>query len=623
MSTSDKVTGSDIVDLKADVRKQRLNGARPNGRLLWGGAAAVVVLVVGSLAYGLSGRNGAKTVDPGNAVPVLRGNLTVSVTEGGALVAMKALDLKSEVEGRKSILEIVDEGTIITQEDVDNGKILCKLDAADLEEQISQHSITFYNAEGAYTQAQEDYTIQEKQNESDVTAAELNVKFKRMALDLYLGAELAAQVLDKAQDFAGLAGNPTLGGSAQNLVRDAQSKVQLAEETLTRDTDKLDWTKKLYAKGYAARTDLTADELQLSSSTVEKASAVENLALLRRYTLPKDAEQAYSDYIEATRNLDRRKAQAHSAIAQKESRVKSTQANYELERARLEKARGMLAKCTIRAPKPGQVVYSSSTDAWTRMRNPIKEGTQVWQNQKIITIPDLSTLAARVNIHETDVEHVRIGQRAVITIEALPGKSFTGKVARVSPVASSANAWLNPEIKVYETDVALDGTPEGLTPGMSATTQIITAELTDVVYVPVTAVTTYRGDRVCLVRSPGGPEVRPVETGQFTEKYVEIKSGLRQGEAVYTDPVQTLGERFWELTPEPSQEGLQMIKDRGGKVNGAQKAPGAEATEAPAAPQNAADVQPAAAPQASADVQPAADPRPAAGARAARGGRGR
>jgi len=586
MSTSEKTATQPVSDGSPDVRKQQLATTRPNAWFIKGGAAALILVVAGSLTYGLTSRSGTKAVDPGNAVPVVRGNLTVGVSEGGALVAMKSLELKCEVEGRKSILEIVDEGTIVTQEDVDNGKVLCKLDPADLEDQINSHAISFYTAEGNYTQAQQAYTIQEKQNESDVTAAELDMKFKRMALDLYLGADLAAQVLEKKQDFANLAQNPALGGSALNLVRNAQSNVQLADETLARDTDKLEWTKKLYAKGYVSRTDLTADELQLSSSTVQKASAVESLNLLKRYQLPKDAEQAYSDYMESTRNLERVNAKAHSQIAQKESDVKSKQANYELEKQRLDKMKRMLEKCTIRSPKPGRVVYASSTDAWTRMRNPIQEGTQVWQNQKIIIIPDLSTLAARVNIHETDVEQVRVGQRAIITMEALPGKSFTGKVARVSPVASSANAWLNPEIKVYETDVALDGTPEGLTPGMSATAQIILAELTDALYVPITAITTYHGDRVCLVRGAGGPEVRPVETGRFTDKYVEIKSGLTQGEAVYVDPVQTLGERFWELTPEPAQSGLQMIEKQAGRTNGqkpADASAGAEEQKAKAA----------------------------------------
>jgi HlyD family secretion protein len=569
MSTSEKTATQPGGGESPDVRKERLGKARPNARLIKVGAVAALVLVVaGGLTYALTSRNGSKAADTGNAVPVVRGNLTVTVTEGGAMVAVKSLELKSEVEGRKSILELVDEGTVVTQEDVDKGLVLCKLDSADLEESLSSRAISFSNTEAQYTKAQEDYAIQLKQNESDISKAELDVKFAGMELELYLGAELAAQVLQKREDFANLGEDLRLGGAALQSLRDFQSKVQLADETLQRDTDTLKWTETLYARGFESGTKLTADRLALSSSKVQKTASEENLRLFKRYTLPKDAEQRYSDYVEATRALERVKAQCHSKILTAETKVKSTQASYELEKKRLEKTRLMVDKCTIRAPKPGRVVYASSTDPWARHRNPIQKGSQVYQTQTLFTIPDMTTLAARVNIHETDVEQVKLGQRAMISVEALPGKSFAGKVTRVSPVASSANAWLNPEIKVYETDVAVEGTPEGLTPGMSATAQIVVAELTDVLYVPITAITTYQGERVCLVRGSSGPEVRPVETGRFTEKFVEIKNGLREREAVYVDPVQQLGERFWELTPEPSQSGLQMIQERAGQANG-------------------------------------------------------
>ncbi|NIR00077.1 MAG: hypothetical protein GTN78_07715, partial [Gemmatimonadales bacterium] len=72
----------------------------------------------------------------------------------------------------------------------------------------------------------------------------------------------------------------------------------------------------------------------------------------------------------------------------------------------------MIQNCTIHATKPGVVVYASTSDPWRRRDNPIQEGSSVRQNETIITVPDLMTLAARVNVHETEISKVEPGQQA-------------------------------------------------------------------------------------------------------------------------------------------------------------------------------------------------------------------
>ncbi len=150
----------------------------------------------------------------------------------------------------------------------------------------------------------------------------------------------------------------------------------------------------------------------------------------------------------------------------------------------------------------------------------------------------MNTLAAHVNVYETDISKIKVGQPAIITVGALRGRSYPAHVARISPMASSENRWLNPDVMVYETDVALDNVPMdgSLTAGMSATAQIIVAQLKNVIYVPVQAVTTYQGQRICYVKGPTGPERRTVTTGYFTDKFVEITKGLNEGETVYLAP---------------------------------------------------------------------------------------
>src|SRR5690606_25942308 len=106
------------------------------------------------------------------------------------------------------------------------------------------------------------------------------------------------------------------------------------------------------------------------------------------------------------------------------------------------------------AERPGLVVYGGSgRDYWNE--EPIKEGATVRERQAIITIPDTTKMAVLVNIHESDIKQVKVGQKAKVTVEAFANQRLTGEVSKVSVLPDSENRWRNPDIKVYETTVKI------------------------------------------------------------------------------------------------------------------------------------------------------------------------
>jgi len=536
-----------VEEISADTAR-RLR--RRRGSLLKTAAVLVGLAIVASLAYGLLARPSQE--DDAEDIPtavVERGDLIMTVSQRGSIWAMKPLEIRNEVEGWNDILELVDEGTYITEQDVKDGKVLVRLDSSNLEEREATRQIDFYEAEAAYTRAQENYEIRQKQNESDIALAKLNVKFAQMELERYLGKELALEVLEERIDFDALADDDRLGGAARQKLREMESEVLLATAALANQEEQLEWTQKLFDKGYVGRNELTGDQLERDRIAIDEQEAKEELRLFKLYTLPKEAEQLYSGangqggapgYREAVRALERVQARAQSRLAQAEANLKSTQAQFKLEQERLAKVREMIDKSVIRAPCPGLVIYGSSGQELYRQRYRVEEGASVPQNAVLIRIPDPSDLAVKMNVPEAKIDKIKIGQPALITMEAVPGETFLGRVARISPMANPAHAWLNPDAKVYETEVALEEAPERFIPGMSATAEIVVAQLKDVVYVPTQAIVTYRAHSFCWVKGSDLP--RPVVTGQFGDKYVEIQSGLTPGEEVYLAPPRPLAE---------------------------------------------------------------------------------
>jgi len=208
-----------------------------------------------------------------------------------------------------------------------------------------------------------------------------------------------------------------------------------------------------------------------------------------------------------------------------------------LEVDKLEDLLEQIDYATIRAERPGLVVYGASDQNSMRFRGSssqeaVQEGATIRERQSILTIPDMREMAIKVNIHESAVQRVAVGQAVKVSIDAFPDEELTGRVIKVAVVADSANAFMNPDLKVYPTTIQIDGTHDWLRPGMSAEVEILVDSLEAVVYVPVQAVTYFDDKRVVYLPNGNNPRQREVQVGTFSDSFIEIVSGLEEGEEV-------------------------------------------------------------------------------------------
>jgi HlyD family secretion protein len=539
------IEGDNMMKIK-NVKKQgnkvagKLGSAR---RFLLILISLAVVVAIGVFGFLRQRAGGSDDSNPGTGLfTVKRGDLTISVTEPGNIKAIKSEDIKSKVEGRATIVNIVPEGTMITPEDVNDGKVLVELDSSKLKEQLPLTEIALASAEAIFADANESYLIQVKQNESNTTAAELKVRFSLMDFQKYLGETVAQKATDEANpdpnsriDTASLLKDiedPNSGGAASQKFKEFQDNIALAKSNLERASGKLNWTEKLRMKEYVSETELLADRLEVQSLTIKRDQAEIALDLFRRYDFPKQVEQLQSDYNEAKLELERTQARARSQLVQAKAKLVSAKATYELQKQRLEKLHSQIEACVIKAPAVGQVVYWSSTERWSRFK--IEQGAEVPEGYKIITIPDASEMKVEIKVHETWIDKIEPNQPAKITVAAFADKTFTGKVLKKAPLADQTD-FLNPDLKVYLTDVSIDGTHDALKTGMTGTVEVIIDELHDVLYVPIQSVVTVEEKKMCYVMGSRA-EKREVETGLFNDNFVEIKSGLTEGEKVLLNP---------------------------------------------------------------------------------------
>jgi hypothetical protein len=120
----------------------------------------------------------------------------------------------------------------------------------------------------------------------------------------------------------------------------------------------------------------------------------------------------------------------------------------------------------------------------------------------------------------------------MVTIDALPDRVFTGRVRFKSVLPDQQQRWMNPDLRVYRSEIEVLADDLRARPGMSCSIEIIVEDLEDVVHVPVQAVFLDGGATVAFVQESGGHAKRPVEVGQNNGKWVEVRSGLTAGEVV-------------------------------------------------------------------------------------------
>src|SRR5436190_14012762 len=266
---------------------------------------------------------------------------------------------------------------------------------------------------------------------------------------------------------------------------------------------------------------------------------------------------------------------AESAVQEREKLMRPQESRIAQEQATLESARYDLSKVRIESPIEGIVTRRNIQEGETAII-----GTMNNPGTVLLTLADMSIIQAEVEVDETNIPHVQLGQHAKVSIDALPDRSFAGHVAEIgnSPIQTTAQGTQSTGTQAtnFKVAVVIDEPVPEVRPGFTCTSDITTATRKNVVSVPIPAVavrelgydangqvvkepqsdkrrrpnrvepvasaaelkpgqTRKETEGVFIVRN-GRAEFVPIKMGIAGEKYFEVLSGLSQGDQVITGP---------------------------------------------------------------------------------------
>ena len=483
---------------------------RPRGvRAFLLGGSLVVVACVAVISFGPDFGSQQSGLDP--ALPtfeVKRGPLVISVTESGTIQARDLVVLKNEVEGQTTIIFLKEEGTL-----AEKGELLVQLDASSLEDTRVDRDISVQSAVAAFVSARENLAVVQNQAQSDVAEAELNFRFAKEDLQQYVQGEFPRQR------------------------KEAESKITLAEEELKNAAETLRWSQKLFEGKYISQTELDRDRLAENRARLDHELAVAGLELLDDFTHKRQLDEYESNIQQTEMAFERANRKALADVTQAQAQLSAREAENERQKQRLEDLDEQIAKCKIYAPSAGMVVYATTGK---RDRHgdeePMHEGRSIREREELIHLPTTNSMMADLKIHESSLDRVRVGQSVNITVDALPGRNFRGRVAKIAPLPDAQAAWTNPDLKVYPTEIFLEGQLEEVRTGMNCRAEIIVDRLENAVFVPIQAVVRVVG-QACVWRVVDGEVKRhEVEIGLDNNHVVHITQGLEDGDVVLVEP---------------------------------------------------------------------------------------
>jgi len=437
---------------------------------------------------------------------VTEGPLTIGITASGSVQSRDKVILRSELEGRNTILWVVEDGV-----NVKTGDLLVEFDAAALVEKRNDQEITANTAHGNLIIAEERLGVTKGECEGNLLEREVTLDLAKMELEKYEKGDFPEEKRQREADIA------------------------LADEELQRAAEKLEWSRKLAKEGFLTRTELQADELALRRKEIDLEMAKTKMNVLTNYTVHQKRATLQSNVRKATRAVARTVWQNKSQIRQGETEIVQRSREYYRATNRLAELNFQISKSKIFAPTNGIVLYAATAKRrW--WENPIAAGESAVQRQELIYIPLDTGMIVEIMVPESSLNKLEVGMSATVKVDAFPDQVFSGRLTKIGILPDAQSTRLNPDLKMFKCELECDFCDAVVRPGMSCDVELVKETFAKAVYCPIQCVVRIDDDAYVYVQDDSEWELRKVEVGLDNNRMIHILKGVKPGEVVMTAP---------------------------------------------------------------------------------------
>jgi HlyD family secretion protein len=427
----------------------------------------VILVVLGIGVYVWQSQQTPATTATMQTTTVRRGSLAATVSAAGNVSAVNQIALAFQTSG------VVTKVNVTVGSLVKKDQVLMELDSTDL-------NLALKNAQTNLASAQANY---------EQTSADLNYALRNAQSSLGTAqANLNAAIAKNAQ-------NP----NSLLIARASLDKATITLQQAQAEYNKIAWR---------ADVGMSSQAATLQQATIDYQTALANYKMTEVTINDTALKEAQAQYASAQVALE----QAQKNL---DTKLRTAQASLDSAKLSLEQAQRNLDKAKIIAPFDGVVAAVNYS-----------VGDSVGASAAV-TVVDLAHLQIKVSVAEVDLAKIKVGNPAQVTLDALPGKTYTAQVIAVSPSGTITQGVVN-----YPVLLELMNVDDAIKPGMTANLTIEVERRDNVLLIPTRAVRTQGNQRIVTVQAQGQLIPTRITTGLSSDTFIEVTSGLQEGDVV-------------------------------------------------------------------------------------------
>lgn len=521
------------------------------------------------------------------------GPLVITSTESGELESERKTVIANELEWSVIIKSVMEEGML-----VEKGDLVIEFECKDLITAIEDKELEIENAQMDLEQARKNHQMAIKDQQNLVVQSENALKTAkenkaRYARESKSDVAKAEEVLKQAEEA--LTRYLNEGGKWENDLKDAQMLIAMTRAQLAIAEEKLRFKRQVNSnpslESPYPKTEIDNDAMNVEKlkDSLEKAIAAKgllikydhpnqkrqleedvrqaklDLSILVDYTIPQTMRLRDSEVVQAELVLEKSKIGKEATLKWGEIEIRGKDKVLKKQQEKLADLLEQKEKLVVKAERDGLILYRL---AWGEhgVVLQIKAGTEVNPRQRLIEIPDMTTLQVKTIVFESKNRYVEIrdedreGSEAMITLDSLPNKELKGHVVRRATLPKiHGHEWMKTGARVYDLYIDVDWEAAGLSvgdqlkPGMKCNVEVTLERMDEALLVPIASVYSNNGHYFSKKVENGKAVEQEVTIGKMNDRDVQILSGLEVGDEILTDAIaRSPGAR----TAEPKKDSL-------------------------------------------------------------------
>ena len=483
---------------------------------------------------------------------VKAGAIEAKVVETGSIEAERVVEVKSRVSGRVAKL-LVDDGDVVKK-----GQLIAVIDPQETELKVQQDQAQLRGAQASVARTsiemdQRRVTAQSNLSRAKSRLAQLEKealaqpKLTRLTIE---SSRTSYQTTKSEYERLVNTTQPNERLETENAVKQAETSYEVTKRDFERESS-------LFQQGYSSKRDVDNAQLQLRQAEVNLSNSRDRLKRLsarqaqdrknmeeKLVTSRTEMERAQTnsfqddikrrEYDQALANLDDARAGLRDVEAMAASRAQG-QASIDQIKSSLNDSLRQLGETEIRSPIDGVI-----SKKLVQVGELVASLSSFSSGSPIVRIEDRSSMIVKLDINEIDVAKLTVGMGANITIDAFPGKTFTGAIKKIYPSSNALSAAgatdaagnAGRQVVKYRVEIRINDNIEGIKSGMNASCTVVTDQKKEVILVPIDYVE-LKNNEAFVYKNKTKTKIR---LGTQSAKDYEVLQGVSAGDKLSKPP---------------------------------------------------------------------------------------